>query len=128
MSIAFRSYQPPATQTELARNCLRADLTRRQHPPSEQHQRKDRTPEQQLVSVVWELASSVCSGEYDLGKATRLFERALCIEALIRCEGNASNAAKLIGAHRNTIGRLVPAKMQQKLRAQLRNPQSKEGQ
>ena len=75
---------------------------------------------EQLEALVWQMVR----GGIGYGEAVREFKKAFLTKVLVENRGNQCQAAKILGMHRNSLGRtLTDLKMDPRaLRTQLRRP------
>jgi len=75
---------------------------------------------EQLEALVWQMVRSGIR----YGEAVREFKKAFLTKVLVESRGNQCQAAKVLGMHRNSLGRtLADLKMDARaLRTQLRHP------
>ncbi len=57
------------------------------------------------MNTIDELAVSLLDGSFFLEEAVELLEKGMITGALLRTEGNQSEASKILGIHRNTLQR-----------------------
>ena len=80
------------------------------------------------MSTIDELVVSLLDGTFFMEEAVELLEKGMIAGALLRTEGNQSEASKMLGIHRNTLQRkMTEYKIDGRRKKPVRKPMAKAG-
>jgi DNA-binding NtrC family response regulator len=80
------------------------------------------------MKTIDDLAATLLDGSFFLEEAVELLEKGMITGALLRTEGNQSEASKMLGIHRNTLQRkMADYQIDGRRKKPVRKPMAKAG-